>query len=73
MDSVVKRLKRFSTEQPTFVNLGKELLKIDFKKVNYKPLLPKIESQDNYARNILTFNPIEIILIVWPTKTESAI
>ncbi|MBL4651720.1 MAG: methyltransferase domain-containing protein [Flavobacteriales bacterium] len=73
MESVLANLKRFENEQPTFVGLGEELLKIDFKNIDYKSLLPEVESQENYVRNIITLSPIEVILIVWPPKTESAV
>jgi len=73
MERIIEQLKRFNNEQPSFIALGEELLKVNFNNLAYKGLLPKIECKDNYARNILTRDPIEVILMIWPPKTESAI
>lgn len=73
MERIIKQLKRFQNERPSFISLGEYLLSVNFKNLEYKYLLPPIESKDKYARNIITLEPVEVILIIWPPKTESAV
>jgi len=53
--------------------LGKLLEEMDFTTVDYESFLPEITSPANYARNILTLKPIEVVLIHWPASVSSAV
>jgi len=53
--------------------LGKLLEEIDFSAVDYESLIPEITSSDSYSRNILTLNPIEVIVLHWPPGVSSAV
>ena len=71
MQGVLKQLKDHSPLD--YEALGALLKEIDFATVYYESLLPNISSSDTYSRNILTLNPIEVVLIHWPTNVSSAV
>lgn len=56
-----------------YERLGEFLEGIDFSIVDYKDLVPAISSSNNYSRNILTLEPIEVIILNWPPSVESAV
>lgn len=66
--SKIKKLKDFSY-QP----LGKFVYQFDFKKLEFRKLIPQPEAPGTYARNILLEDPVEVVLLYWPPETASAI
>jgi predicted metal-dependent enzyme (double-stranded beta helix superfamily) len=45
----------------------------DWQTMDWESLLPAVEDQTDYARNILCLEPFEVVLIQWPPGVESAV
>lgn len=73
MLSLVEKLKENAANLADFEKLGEFVRSIDFGKLSYKELVPAIEEENNYARNILMMQPIEAALLHWPPGVESAV
>ncbi len=53
--------------------LGTFVRNLPFHELNWENKLPPLESEREYARNILTLDPFEIVLLHWPAGVESAV
>ena len=54
-------------------NLKRFLSSINFQEIVDETHVPKQTSKENYARNILMLEPIEVVVLNWPEGVESAI
>lgn len=64
--------KYFAEHEVSFENLTNFLLNYDFSDLEYQDLVPAPEEND-YSRNILLLDPLEVVLLYWPPHIESAI
>lgn len=73
MKNVLKELAKLTDDQLGLAPLGKKLREFDLQKALSKEMIPAIENSNNYARNILQLNPVEVVVLHWPPGVESAI
>lgn len=73
MKTVLDRIQKLDPKQLTFSSLGDVVLDLASSKIQFEDLLPKVEPGEDYGRNILTLDPIEVVLLRWPPGAESAI
>lgn len=73
MKLLLDKIKAINVDQLNFDNLFDHILPFDPNEIDYKYHLPQIESPNEYARNILLEDPLEVVLIHWPASVESAI
>lgn len=73
MESLINRMKAIDVESLNYELLFDYISPFVPDTIDYKSLLPEITDQDEYARNILLLDPLELVLIHWPAGVESAI
>ena len=73
MKFLLDKMKQIDSSQLNYDYLFDYILPFDPKKIHYKRFLPKITDPQEYARNILMEDPLELVLIHWPPGIESAI
>lgn len=73
MQAYVEALKNSAEKLTDFDKLGDFVRSIDYTSLDYINFVPKLETNDNYSRNILMMHPIEVALLHWPPQVESAI
>jgi len=72
MDAILDRIGQLSEADIGFENLGKVVAEFDFNSTNYQDHVAA-EEPGTYSRNILTLDPIEVLVITWPAGVDSAI
>ncbi|MCH8904122.1 MAG: methyltransferase domain-containing protein [Bacteroidetes bacterium] len=73
MQQLLKALELFKTEDLTYEALGDFIFSYDFSKIDYKSYLPDLPEGNEYSRNIITMDPLEVVLLNWPAGVESAV
>ncbi len=73
MQSLLDALSSLEEKDLTYTALGQWVRAFPFRELTYKPHLPQAESKNDYARHILTLDPLEAVLIYWPPGVRSAI
>ena len=73
MEALLEKLMHIDIEKLDYASLFDHILPFDPAKINYKELLPPITDANEYERNILLLDPIELVLIHWPPGVESAV
>jgi len=73
MDSLLKTIKKINATDLTYASLFDKIIPFISKDIDVGSSLPKIEINNEYARNILLESPVEVVLIYWPPGVESAI
>lgn len=73
MQSLLDALSSFEDKDLTYHALGQWVRSFPFTQLDYQPYLPKADRADDYARNILTLEPLEAVLIHWPPGVRSAV
>ena len=67
-------LKPFQSERPqSMESLKASIDALLTSSFNYQEHIPKPPSESQYGRNILQMEPIEVAVLHWPSKVESAI
>lgn len=74
MQKLVNAIKdHFSNIPVNYGTLGEFVYNYDYRHLEYMAHLPEITTPHDYARNILLLEPLEVVLLHWPPKVESAI
>lgn len=73
MKSLLEKIKEIEIDNLNYDTLFDYILPFVPSKIAYEDFLPKIEDPNEYARNILLLDPLEVVLIHWPKGVESAI
>jgi ubiquinone/menaquinone biosynthesis C-methylase UbiE/predicted metal-dependent enzyme (double-stranded beta helix superfamily) len=71
--SLVKNLKNVGPVPLNYESLCAWVESYDWQTMDWESLLPAVEDQTDYARNILCLEPFEVVLIQWPPGVESAV
>lgn len=73
MQSFIEQLKENAASLCDFEKLGEFVRSFDYNTLDFESLVPKIEEENNYARNILMMHPIEVAVLHWPSGVASAV
>ncbi|MCH8330236.1 MAG: methyltransferase domain-containing protein, partial [Bacteroidetes bacterium] len=73
INQLIKDFKALKQKELGFNELGDFVSSYRFDQLDYKGHLPLIDNQKDYARNILTMEPLELVLLHWPPGVESGI
>jgi predicted metal-dependent enzyme (double-stranded beta helix superfamily) len=73
MEQLIEQAKQLKERDLQLEPLGQFLEQFDFADIDYSPYKPEVKAPDNYARNVVLMDPLEIAILYWPPGTESAI
>jgi ubiquinone/menaquinone biosynthesis C-methylase UbiE/predicted metal-dependent enzyme (double-stranded beta helix superfamily) len=73
MESLLESFNKVKHEELNYRSLFDMIIPLLTNEINYKKYLPEIVNDQEYARNILLDDPLEVVLIRWPAGVESAI
>jgi ubiquinone/menaquinone biosynthesis C-methylase UbiE/predicted metal-dependent enzyme (double-stranded beta helix superfamily) len=73
MKSLLESFKKVKPDELTYSALFDRIIPFISKEIDYKAYVPEIIDDQEYARNILLEDPLEVVLIKWPAGVESAI
>lgn len=73
MEKIVSSFKQLELKDLTYEQLGKLVKSLDLQQIDFQKQTPPIEHPNNYSRNILLLEPLEIVILHWPPEVESAV
>lgn len=73
MGPLLESIKRVKLTELNYSSLFDIIIPFIAKGINYQKHIPEIVNEQEYARNILLMDPLEVVLIKWPRGVESAI
>ena len=73
LEDVCANLVQNAPQPLTYEGLCRWVEGIDWTKSDWIDHVPEVDSEDDYARNILCLEPFEVVLLHWPAGVESAV